>query len=312
MIVTGGAGFIGSHLVDRLLDEPVDQVVVVDNFFLGDEHNLIDARKHEGRLSLVRMDASSTSAMRDVAEAVGASLLFDLAVVPLPTSLEFPHWSFRQNTEITAAACELARMGVIDRLVHCSSSEVYGSANYVPMDEGHPLGALTPYAASKVGADKLVESYVQTFGVNAVIVRPFNNYGPRQNARSYAGVIPSVTQRVRQGLPVQIHGDGEQTRDFMFVRDTADLLVRAAGLEEAEGHAVNIASGVETSINDIVSMVLTIMGRADHPIEHVVRRAGDVDRHWADTTLASKMLGDMPDPLNAAHLEETIAWYLDQ
>lgn len=309
-IVTGGAGFIGSHLVDRLLEESLDRVVVVDNFFLGDERNLVEAVKHGDRLSVFRIDASNFSAMRDIVKSVNASVLFDLAVVPLPTSLEFPNWSSLTNVSITATACELARCGAIERLIHCSSSEVYGTAQYVPMNESHPLNAITPYAASKVGADKLVESYARTYGVRAVTVRPFNNYGPRQNAGSYAGIIPSIVQRVRHGLPIHIHGDGAQTRDFIFVRDTAEMLVRSATLDDTDGTVLNIASGVETPVKNLVSMILGLMQASDHPVIHVARRAGDVDRHCADTTKASTMFGAMPEPLNSAHLEETIAWYL--
>ena len=217
VLVTGGAGFIGSNLVDRLLVEGVDRVVVVDNFFLGTEANLVEARLL-GNVDVVRMDAANLAAMQDIASANQIDILFNLAVIPLPTSLTYPDWTIATNVSITTTACELARLGCIGRLIHCSSSEVYGSARYVPMDEEHPHDSITPYAASKSGADRVVDSYVKTFGIHASTVRPFNNFGPRQNSGLYAGIIPIVIQRVLTGTPIEIHGDGEQTRDFTFVR----------------------------------------------------------------------------------------------
>lgn len=311
LLVTGGAGFIGSHLVDRLIEDDPTKIVVVDNFFLGHEANLADARALRGDLEVIRLDASDLAAMQDVVAAHRIDVVFDLAVIPLPTSLTYPAWTVTTNVGIATTFCEIARRGMIDRLVHCSSSEAYGTARYVPMDEGHPHDAITPYAASKSAADHVIDSYVQTFGIDATTVRPFNNFGPRQNPGSYAGIIPIVARRVRTGEPIVIHGDGRQTRDFLFVRDTADMILRVYGSDACRGRVLNIASGIETSINELVGRLLLVMGVPDYPIVHDEERPGDVRRHCADVSVARDLLGYEPRPLSDEDLAETVQWYRD-
>ena len=309
VLVTGGAGFIGSHLVDRLIDEGASSIVVVDNFFLGNESNLDSAKENFPDLEIIRLDASNLSAMEDVVTKHKIETVFDLATIPLPTSLSYPHFTMQTNIGITSAFCEIARRGRIERIVHMSSSEAYGSARYVPMDEGHPDDALTPYAAAKSAEDHILRSYVSTFGIDATIVRPFNNYGPRQNPGSYAGVIPIIVKRVRAGLPIQIHGDGEQTRDLTFVRDTADFAVLIHDTPECRGEEINVATGVGTSINTLVNRMLEIMGVPDHPVEHIEARPGDVRRHMADVTKLHSLVGRQPEVLSADALAETVEWY---
>jgi len=247
--------------------------------------------------------------MQDVVAAHEIETVFDLAVVPLPTSLEYPHWTMLTNIGITATFCEIARRGLIERLVHMSSSEAYGSGRYVPMDEEHPDDAITPYAAAKAAEDHIIRSYVQTFGIDATVVRPFNNYGPRQNPGSYAGIIPIVIQRVERGQPIEIHGDGEQTRDFTFVRDTADLTVEIHETPAARGQEINVATGVGTSVNHLVERILEIMGAPDHPVVHTAERPGDVRRHVADAGKLVGLVGRQPAVLSEEALVETVDWY---
>jgi UDP-glucose 4-epimerase len=281
----------------------------VDNFFLGHETNLAAARRVRSDLEVVRLDASDLAAMQDIVSRHSTEIVFDLAVVPLPTSLEYPEWTVKTNVGIATTFCELARRGLIDHLVHCSSSEAYGSARYVPMDEDHPHDAITPYAASKSAADHIIESYVQTFGITATTVRPFNNFGPRQNPGTYAGIIPIIVRCVMEGRPVKIHGDGEQTRDFIYVRETADLITRIQECEPCRGQVLNVASGRETSVNELVRRILTVMGVPDHPVVHSPSRAGDVRRHCADVSRIGALLGHEPRPLTDEDLSETIQWY---
>ena len=309
VLVTGGAGFIGSHLVDRLIDEEPERIVVLDNFFLGGEENLEQAKRLRPDVRVIRTDAADLVEVRRAIGGLGIDIAFNLAVVPLPTSLIEPDWTVRTNVGITTTFCELVRTGVIDHLVHVSSSEVYGTAHRVPMDEEHPHDALTPYAASKSAGDQVVRSYVNTFGVKASIVRPFNNFGPRQNAGVYAAIIPIVISRVLDGEPVVIHGDGEQTRDFIFVRSTADLIVRSVDIPGAVGKVVNLGSGHETTMNELVQRILDIMNRPDHPVIHADARPGDVRRHCADISLARGLLNLQAVPLSDADLSETIEWY---
>jgi UDP-glucose 4-epimerase len=309
LLITGGAGFIGSHLVDRVLQDDPARVVVVDNFFLGHESNLAAARTARPDLEVIRLDAADLAAMQDVVTSHDIDVVFDLAVIPLPTSLTYPAWTVQTNVGIATTFCEIARRGLIDRLIHCSSSEAYGTARYVPMDEGHPHDAITPYAASKSAADHIIDSYIQTFGIDATIVRPFNNFGPRQNPGSYAGIIPIIVQRVDAGQPIEIHGDGDQTRDFIFAPETADMIVRVFESEACRGRVLNVASGVETSVNELVQHLLRVLGVPDHPVVHTEERPGDVRRHCADVSLASKLLDFEPHELSDDDLAETVRWY---
>jgi UDP-glucose 4-epimerase len=220
VLVLGGAGFIGSHLVDRLADEGPRRVSVVDNLYLGRVSNLAAAHERFDDLRFHRQDATDEAALEAILRADETDVVFNLAVVPLPASLERPLWSVEHNVRLALVPCELLRQGRFETLIHVSSSEAYGSAAYVPMDEVHPPVPSTPYAASKLAGDQIVLSYQHTFGLDAAIIRPFNNFGPRQNAGSYAGIIPIVVNRATRGEPIEIYGDGEQTRDFVFVRDT--------------------------------------------------------------------------------------------
>ena len=178
------------------------------------------------------------------------------------------------------------------------------------MGESHPLLATTPYAASKAAADQMVLSYRHTFNIDAVIVRPFNNFGPRQNFGSYAGIIPIVIQRVQQGKTVEIFGDGEQTRDYIFVGKAADAFVRIYEEEATRGRAINIATGHEISINELVARLLNVMGVPDHPVAHKPRRPGDVRRHCGDVSLARELIGFEASAIIDEELEETVSWYL--
>jgi len=310
VLVTGGAGFIGSHLVDRIIQEDPASLAAVDNFFLGREENLAEARRRYPDLSIYRLDAADLPAMRDLVEAEKIEVVFNLAVIPLPTSLKYPAWTVNANIGIALTFCELARWGAIGTLIHSSSSEAYGTAQYVPMDEHHPLNPRTPYAASKSGGDQLIHSYWRTFNIDTAIVRPFNNFGPRQNPGTFAGIIPIVVQRVRNGLPVEIHGDGEQTRDYIYVRDTVDAFVRVYEEPATRGKVINIATGQEITMNVLVERLLKVMGVPNHPVVHVQARPGDVRRHCGDIRLAHELIGFNPPVITEESLKETIDYYM--
>jgi UDP-glucose 4-epimerase len=311
IIVTGGAGFIGSALVDRIVEEEPNRIVVVDNFFLGSEKNLKSAKELFPQLEVVRLDASDFPAMQDLVKSRRVDTIFDLAVVPLPTSLTYPSLTIKTNIGIATTLCEIARRGEIERLIHFSTSEVYGSAREVPMSEDHPNDVLTPYAASKSAADSIIRSYVETFGIDATIVRPFNNIGPRQNPGSYAGIVPVVIRKVLTKQPIEIFGDGEQTRDLTWVRESADFAVRIHDTPACRGKTLNVATGVETSVNELVRKLLVVLGAESHPIIHTHPRPGDVRRHCADISkLKSLMSGHAPSVISDGALAETVDWYL--
>ena len=310
IMVLGGAGFIGSHLVDRLAREQPRHVTVVDNLFLGREENLSSAREVLGdALAFHAVDATDADALATLMRADGTEVVFNLAVVPLPASLDRPRWSVEHNVDLALVPCELGRVGEFQTLVHVSSSEAYGSAAYVPMDEAHPPVPSTPYAASKLAGDQIVLSYAHTFGLDASIVRPFNNFGPRQNAGSYAGIIPIVVQRALTGEPIEIYGDGEQTRDFVFVRDTVDAIVRIYAEPATVGRIVNVASGREVTVNELVRLLLAELGSSVE-VQHGPPRPGDVRRHLASIELARELIGYEPRVPLRDGLAETVAWYL--
>ena len=308
VLVTGGAGFIGSHLVDRIIRESPGNLVVADNLFLGKESNVEQAKKDFHDLKLYRQDCTEYELMRRILVAEDIEVVFNLAVVPLPTSLERPRWTADVNFLSTTVLCDLCREGLFKTLIHFSSSEVYGTAQYTPMDEKHPLLPCTPYAASKAAGDHVVLSYQKTFGLDVAIVRPFNNFGPRQNEGDAAGIIPVLIQRALGGEPVVIFGDGEQTRDFIFVRETADAAVRVYEEPATRKRILNIASGEELSINRLVRAILEILD-ADVEIKHAAPRPGDVRRHCADVELAEQLISFRPGVAFDEGLVETVNWY---
>jgi UDP-glucose 4-epimerase len=313
VLITGGAGFIGSHLVDRLAAESPKAVVVVDNEYLGREANLASGKALLGeRLHYYKQDAGDISAMEAILKKHAVEVVYDMAVIPLPASLEDPLWCVMENTRLTTVVCELQRRGLFQSMVHFSSSEAYGSAITVPITEEHPYVPSTPYAASKLAGDQVALSYYHTFGSDITCLRPFNNYGPRQNDKSFAGIIPIVINKVLAGETLTINGDGLQTRDYIFVRDTADAAVRIFEEEEAIGKVMNIGSGVELTVNDLVACLLDILGKPNHPVVHGPNRLGDVRRHMAGTEKSRAILGFSPSTSLLDGMRETVEWYLKQ
>ncbi|HEX9036781.1 MAG TPA: NAD-dependent epimerase/dehydratase family protein [Ktedonobacterales bacterium] len=308
VLVTGGAGFIGSHLVDALLADGAQSVTVLDNFFLGTDENLAAAREDATDLRVLRADAADESQLRAALGADHFQVVFDLAVIPLPTSLERPKFCFDTNVAITSTLCELLREEAFETLVHFSSSEAYGSARYAPMGEDHPLDPLTPYAASKAASDHLVRTYAATFGVDALVVRPFNNYGPRQNDRQYAGIIPTLLRALYAGEPFSLFGDGEQTRDYIYVTDTVQAALALYAEPAARGKVVNVGSGSEISMLELIARLERIVGRPI-PVERKEPRPGDVRRHCADVSLLRSLVDVRPQISMDDGLAATVAYY---
>jgi UDP-glucose 4-epimerase len=280
---------------------------VVDNFSLGKLRNLkgvVDERD----VRVCRCDARSFPKLAKIFEDEEVDVVFNLAVIPLPMSLEHPLETVLTNIEITANICELLRKEKFEVLVHCSSSEAYGTALYVPMDEEHPEKALTPYAASKIASDQVAVSYFKTFGLDISIARPFNSYGPRQNELSYAGVIPLTIERILKHEQPVIFGDGKQTRDYTYVADTVEGILGVYACEAARGRLVNIASGREVTISTLISEIAKIMGYKGK-IVHKPARPGDVRRHKGDISLAKRLFGYAPKTDFDEGLKLTVDWY---
>ena len=310
ILVTGGAGFIGSHLVDRLLKEKPNKIVIVDNLFLGKKQNLEMAIKaNPEKIVTYYEDARSLEMMSQIISDEKIDTVFDMAVVPLPASINDPYQNVNDNVALTLNVCELLRLKKFKKLIHFSSSEAYGTAQYVPIDESHPYMPSTPYAASKVAGDQICLSYCETFDLKIATVRPFNNYGPRQNQGSFAGIIPIVFNKVKSGDPIVIYGDGEQTRDLIFVQDTVDATIKLANCEEAIGKITNLASGIETTINELVFSMLEILNAKGHEVIHSDPRPADVRRLCGGVERAVEFIDFKPTTLLAEGLRSTLEWY---
>ncbi len=306
-LVTGGAGFIGSHLVDALLARGA-HVAVIDNFFLGKEENLAVARQAGDRFALFREDAAEFEALAATVDAFRPTVVYNLATKALGYSFFNPAGACRVNLDIALGLLELQRAGRYAKLVHLSSSEVYGTAQRVPMDEDHPLLAETTYAAGKAAADLAVASYVRMFELDAITVRPFNNYGPRQNDKALAAIVPLTFRRIAEGERPVIQGDGEQTRDLVFVLDTIDALLRLTEADVPRGSVLNVGSGQQTSMNTLVAAMAKELGYTG-PIEHAPARVADVRRHCADVHRVEAIIGPVARTPLAEGLATTLAWY---
>jgi len=309
--VTGGAGFIGSHLVDELLAAGAERVAVVDTFFLGKPENLIEANEHGERVKVYREDAGEQTAMAAVLDAEKPDIVFNLATKALLYSFFNPAGACKVNLDIALALGELLRFGAYGKLLHISTSEVYGTAVRVPMDEQHPLFAETPYAAGKAAADLLLASYVNMFGLDITTVRPFNNYGPRQNDGALAAIVPLTIKRIQGGERPIIQGDGLQTRDFVYVADTVGGLLRFALADNVKGGVFNLGSNRETSIKEIVETLCQLIGYKGE-IDFQPERKADVRRHMADVSKANSVIGDLALTSLEAGLEKTVRWYVER
>ncbi len=310
ILVTGGAGFIGSHIVDALVKEEPENIIVASNLFLGKIENLAEAKSKFPKLNIMKLDMSDLDSVEYALHENPVDIVFNLAVVPLPTSHVRPKWTYLQNVLITAHLLELARKNAFKTLIQFSSSEVYGTAKYIPMDESHPIDPTTPYAASKAATDQMTISYQRTFGLDASIVRPFNTYGPRQNAKGdFLALIPLTMTRILKNEDLVINGDGNQTRDWIHVEDTARGAVEAAKHESTRGKVINIGSGREVTINEIVRLIVEHTNY-NRPIVHKEVRAADVRRHYSDNSLAKKLINFEPSIGIEEGIRKTVDWYL--
>jgi len=308
VLVTGGAGFIGSHLCDAIMKEPVAKLISVDNLFLGKESNLDKAKKFDNFV-FERFDITNFNETQNLIDKYDIDVIFHLAVIPLEVSIERPVWCFDQNVHMTQSILESMRnLNKPISLVVYSSSEAYGSAFYTPMDEMHPLLPHTPYAASKAASDLMVYSYFETFDFDVTIIRPFNNYGPRQNEGSYAGVIPLTIKRIHKGEKPIIYDDGKQTRDFIYVTDTAKATIDIYKNEETRGETINLASGRQIEIEEIIKTICDEMGYTGN-IEYRERRPGDVQVHEGSIEKAKQLVDFKPSINFTKGIKLTIDWY---
>ncbi len=306
VLVTGGAGFIGSHLVDALLEEGC-YVKVIDNLANGKLENV---HHHEGneRFKFFRGDITDPF---DVALAMeGIEIVFHLACLGVRHSIKHPFETHRVNAEGTLFVLQEAYKAGVQKFIYCSSSEVYGTAEYIPMSESHPTHPCTIYGASKLAGEAYTRAYYNTYGLQTVIIRPFNTYGPRSHHEGDAGeMIPKSIVRTLNGQPVVIFGDGSQTRDFTYVRDSVQGIVEIAKSDHAIGCTLNMGSGFEISMKEVAENILEMTGEVSSHIRYLEKRPGDVLQLYADSTELYNLIGWRPKTPFKEGLLQTIQWF---
>ncbi len=310
VLVTGAGGFIGSHLSESLARAGAEVRAFVRYNSRGDAGLLRQLPGEVVReLDIVAGDLRDTAAIeRAVA---GCDVVFHLgAIISIPYSYRHPMETAETNFMGTMAVLLACRGQGVGRLVHTSTSEVYGTAQFTPMNESHPLQGQSPYSASKIGADKLVESFYRAYNLPAVTVRPFNTYGPRQSARA---VIPTIITQALTGDCIRL-GSLDTRRDFTYVRDTVEGFLRAAVATDVEGQEINLGTGADIAIGELAERVVALVGR---PVEIVTEaerlrpEKSEVLRLLSDNGLARRALGWEPAWSLEEGLRETVAWIGD-
>ncbi len=307
-IVTGSDGFIGSHLVETLMDAGYQvRAFVLYNSF--NSWGWLDTLRKE-RLKEIEIYPGDVRDQNGVRRAVaGMDVVFHLAaLIGIPFSYHSPDLYIDTNVKGTLNVLQACRDHDVGRVLVTSTSEVYGSARYVPIDEGHPLQGQSPYSASKIGADKIAESFHLSFGLPVTTARPFNTYGPRQSARA---VIPTIITQILAGNRRIKLGSLEPTRDLNYVDDTCRGLLALAECDEAVGRTVNIGSGREISVGALAAMIIRLMG-ADIDIETADERMrpkeSEVERLLCDNRLIRELSGWEPTVSLEEGLGKTVDW----
>lgn len=307
ILITGGAGFIGSHLCDKYINEG-HTIVCIDNFMSGDILNIRHLTSNRN-FKLVNGDIRDFDLIEKLMP--GVDIIFNLAAqIHIDRSVIDPKPTTEINVLGTQNVLEAARMFDVKKILHASSSEVYGSSQFIPMSEKHPLDATHPYGASKIAAERLCYAYAKTYGLDIPIIRFFNTYGPRQKDLGYGGVISVFTRRVLNGLPPIIFGDGLQSRDFTYIADVVRaydmILNHSKGIEGP----INFGTEKEITILDLANKIIKMLGKENllKPV-HVEPRIGEVRRLIADSTKAKELFGWQAEYNIDKGLTLFIEWY---
>jgi NAD dependent epimerase/dehydratase len=309
ILVTGADGFIGSHLVEALLERGHDvRAFVFYNSF--NSWGWLDSLP-QSQLRQLDVFAGDIRDPNGVMTAMqGCDVVLHLAaLIAIPFSYHSPDSYVDTNIKGTLNVLQAVRQHHVERVLVTSTSEVYGTAQYVPIDEKHPFQGQSPYSATKIGADRIAESFYRSFGTPVVIVRPFNTYGPRQSARA---VIPTIITQLLSGTEEIRLGNTEPTRDFNFVLDTAEAFIALAEADNCIGEEINIATGVEHSIGDVAQTLIDLLNPNAHIIQEQQRFRPDkseVERLLGDNTRISTLTRWQPRHDLQAGLGETIAWF---
>jgi dTDP-glucose 4,6-dehydratase len=305
VLVTGAGGFIGSHLVERLVSLGARTTALVRYNSAG-SWGWLDKSPIKDDLKVVLGDIRDQDSTQRAVE--GIDIVFHLAaLIAIPYSYHAPLSYVRTNVEGTLNILQSAMRGDVDLVIHTSTSEVYGTARSVPINEGHPLQGQSPYSATKIGADKIVESFNLSFGLPVVTVRPFNTYGPRQSGRA---VIPTIVTQALANEAIRL-GNISPTRDLNYVDDTVEGFIKAAESSKAVGEVINLGTGREISIGELAATILRTMGKDLQVItdsERVRPGGSEVERLCADANKARELLGWEPKHSLEEGLTRTVEW----
>jgi len=306
-LVTGADGFIGSHLVEALLERGY-KVRALAQYNSFNDWGWLEGVGKNPNLEIVSGDIRDSFQVDDLCQ--GVDVIFHLAaLIAIPYSYVAPSSYIDTNIQGTVNICKAAMRHKVARVIHTSTSEVYGTAKYVPINEEHPLQPQSPYSASKIAADAMAQSFFNSFGLPLTIARPFNTYGPRQSARA---IIPTIITQILAGAKELRVGDMSPTRDFNYVSDTVRAFIMLSESERAVGEIVNIGSNYEISVRDTLNLIKEIIGR---DVAFVVERErlrperSEVRRLWCDNTKIKALVNFEPQVKIREGLKHTVNWF---
>lgn len=307
ILVTGADGFIGSHLVERLIAEG-NEVIALAQYNSFNHFGWLEDIPSSNQWKIESGDVRDPHFCQMIVR--GVDTVFHLAaLIAIPYSYVAPESYVATNIVGTLNMCKASLDAGVKRFIHTSTSEVYGTAAYVPIDERHPLQAQSPYSASKIGADAVAMSFHNSFDLPLTIARPFNTYGPRQSARA---VIPTIITQIAQGMKSIRLGDVSPTRDFNYVTDTCEGFIALAACEQSIGQTVNIGSNREVSVRETLDMIRDFMGKEVEFITDEQRlrpEKSEVFRLWCDNTRIRDLTGFEPKVSLEDGLRRTISWF---
>lgn len=309
VLVTGADGFIGSHLTEMLLEQGYN-VKALTYYNSFNDWGWLNDVKHPD-LEIVTGDIRDPYFCKHIT--VDVDVIFHLAaLIAIPYSYVAPDSYVDTNIKGTLNVCQAAKENGVKRVLVTSTSEVYGTARYVPIDENHPKQPQSPYSATKIGADAIAMSFYNTFDLPVVLVRPFNAYGPRQSARA---IIPTIITQIANGKKEIRLGDLTPTRDFNFVKDICKGFIELSKCDGAIGQEVNVCSNKEISMRDTLNLIAALMNSDVHFFEDQARirpKNSEVFRLWGDNAKIKSLTGYEPAYSLEEGLKETIAWFLDK
>jgi len=310
ILITGGAGFIGSNFVRHIFDKYKEyKIIVVDSLtYAAKPDSIPDEIKNSDRFEFWYGDITNQQLIESLLEKSDAVVHFAAESHIAKSVLENRKFYVTNVLGTFSIANGVFKNRNIERYVHISSAEIYGSAIHVPMTEEHPINPLTPYASSKAGGDRLVYSYVKSYDIPAVILRPFNQYGPCQHLEK---VIPRFITSTIMNEPLTVHGGGLVTRDWTYVEDTCDVIDRAlhADLNKVKGEIFNIGTGFNPTILEVAKKILQAMGRTEDQITFNYERPGQIEQNRASNKKAEELLGWKPKVTFDEGIMKTIQWY---